>query len=189
MDPQTSEEKSLQHTCERAEDLDNATVINIHRIQQLPNDIAELAELARAEGYRLIDRLIDEFQSAQNTFSLPGEALFEARSARALVGIGGLNVDPYCAGGTTGRIRRMYVRNDHRGRGVGRLLIHAIESRARARFDELRLFTDKPAAAAFYLALGYDVVEDSGATHVKRLNVASSYGRGQSNEYSIERLP
>jgi GNAT superfamily N-acetyltransferase len=64
----------------------------------------------------------------------------------------------------------MYVRDDHRGRGVGRLLVNAIESHARASFDALRLFTDNPVAASFYAALGYAVVNDSDrATHRKML--------------------
>ena len=145
-------------------------MIAVNRVHQLPQGIDVLAREARAEGYRFVDRLIDEFHCAQNTFSLPGEALFEARSDGALVGLGGVNVDPYGASGATGRIRRLYVRRDQRGLGVGRLLMNAIELHARATFAELRLHTDNPDAASFYESLGYAAVADvPRVTHLKRL--------------------
>ena len=145
-------------------------MIAVNRVHDLPQDIDVLAREARADGYGFIDRLIDDFRRAQNTFSLPGEALFEARSDGALAGVGGINVDPHGASGATGRIRRLYVRSEQRGVGVGRSLMKAIESHARATFAELRLHTDNPDAASFYESLGYKAVADvPRITHVKRL--------------------
>lgn len=142
----------------------------VARIHAVPADIDELAALADGEGHRFVRRLIDEFASGRNTFRAPGEALFEARVTGRLVGLGGLNVDPYASDDEVGRVRHLYVHPDHRGRGIGRALIGAIEAHATRSFRRLRLFTEHEAAGRFYRALGYDAV-DAGreASHVKRL--------------------
>ncbi len=133
-------------------------MITVSGVNLLPNDFAELADRARSEGFRFIDRLIVDFNSAANTFSAPGEAFFEARNEGKLVGVGGLNRDPYAADGTVGRVRRVYVDPADRGKGIGVALMDAIEATARRSFRELHLFTDTVDAANFYSRLGYRVI-------------------------------
>lgn len=140
------------------------------RITHLPDDIQQLSALASGEGLRFVGRLIQDFRSGSNTFGGPGEALFEVRSAGKLIGIGGLNVDPYTPDGSIGRVRRMYVHPQHRGRGVGRALLDAIETHAVGRFDLLRLRTDSEAAGRFYVRAGFSaLVGVAQASHGKRL--------------------
>ena len=87
-----------------------------------------------------------------------------------LVGIGGLNIDPFDGTGTTGRLRRLYVDPTCRGRGMGKTLVRALEICAAQSFVTLRLFTDDAEAARFYLALGYSAVSSDGkASHQKIL--------------------
>ena len=78
------------------------------------------------EGYRFIQRLCDEWISGANRFSAPGEALFLAIADGRVVGVCGLNCDPYRHDPRTGRVRRLYVSRAHRRSGVGRALLEAV---------------------------------------------------------------
>ena len=145
-------------------------MVNVARIRTLPDDIENLAERAHWEGYRFIRRLIDEFESGANAFTHPGEALFEVRILGKLVGIAGLNIDPYVSGGSVGRVRRMYVHPGHRNHGIGTALIEAIEKHARGSFDLLQLRTDSDAASRFYASVGFVPLHGAAeASHAKRL--------------------
>ena len=107
------------------------------------------------EGSRFVRRLVDEWATGANRFDRPGEALFIARIGERLVGICGLNVDPYAAAANVGRVRRLYVLSAYRRLGVGRQLVLAVLQAARGRFDVLRLRTTNPAAARLYESLGF----------------------------------
>lgn len=67
--------------------------------------------------------------------------------------------------GRTGEIKRMYVPPEERGKGLSRLLLHALESEARALgIDRLVLETGvrQLAALALYERAGFSRVEPSG---------------------------
>jgi len=121
------------------------------------------------DGFGALDRLVDDYRDGANRFELPGEILLSAWASDDLVGVCGLNVDPYTDRDQTGRIRRLYVRRDARRRGIGRALVAAVESAAQANFNLLRLRTDDPNSAAFYVAQGYAEVDDPSASHEKAL--------------------
>ena len=115
---------------------------------------ALLAESEQA-GLRFVRRLVEEWAAGTNRFDRPGEALFVAQIDGRLVGVCGLNVDPYADAPGIGRVRRLYVLSAHRRLGVGRQLVAAVIEAARGRFDSLRLRTENPAAAEFYASLGF----------------------------------
>jgi len=72
-----------------------------------PNQ-AELALLvAESEqaGLSLVRKLVDEWRDGSNAFHRPGEAVFGARVDGRLVGVCGLNVDPYAGDDRIGRVR------------------------------------------------------------------------------------
>lgn len=71
----------------------------------LPDGIDEFARSARNEEFRLLDRLIGDHRSGDNVFARPGDVLTAVRENGRLVGIGGLNIDPFDGTGTTGRLR------------------------------------------------------------------------------------
>jgi GNAT superfamily N-acetyltransferase len=144
----------------------------VAEITVLPEDILALGQRARCEGFRFIDRLIEEFHSGANTFSAPGEVLFEVRDGGRLIAVGGLNRDPYVSGKRLGRLRRVYVDPDCRRQGVGKILLDAIECAAKTHFSELRLFTDSERAASFYASLGYAGVLD--VEHFSQVKALSS---------------
>jgi len=129
-----------------------------------------LREKSVAEGLSMLRRLQDHWLDGSNTFSKPGEAFFGVFVGAALAGVGGLNIDPYLAGGDSGRVRHVYVDPRFRRHSVGRLLLEAIVTRARSEFAVLNLRAPD-AACAFYEALGFKRVEgDQFASH--RLTLA-----------------
>lgn len=71
--------------------------MDIIRVTDLSEEIRELAKIASVGGYRNIETLVNEFDSGVNRFSKPGEALFGAYEATSILGIGGINIDPYFA--------------------------------------------------------------------------------------------
>ena len=115
------------------------------------------ALLAESEqgGLQLVRRLVEEWASGANRFDRPGETLFGAWVDGRVVGVCGLNVDPYTAEEGVGRARHLYVLSAFRRRGLGRRLIAAVIEAARGRFGKLRLRTANPEAARVYEAIGF----------------------------------
>jgi GNAT superfamily N-acetyltransferase len=139
--------------------------IKIARLHSLPAGLEYLRDEAAHHGFGLLDRLIADWASGANTFSRPGECLLGAFVDDGLVGIGGLNADPYSARTDIGRIRHLYVLDAWRHKGVGRALIDCLVREARGRFHELRLRTGTTGAAAFYARCGFGPVDDPSASH------------------------
>jgi GNAT superfamily N-acetyltransferase len=129
---------------------------NVERLSGVPSETLDvlLAESER-EGSRFVRRILDEWAAGTNRFDQPGEALFTARLGDRLIGVCGLNVDPYAAAANVGRVRRLYVLSAYRRLGVGRQLVLAVLQAARGRFDVLRLRTTNPEAARLYESLGF----------------------------------
>jgi GNAT superfamily N-acetyltransferase len=130
--------------------------VRIKRLTELPRAALAplLAESVQA-GWRFVARLADEWATGVNRFDLPGEVLFGGWAGRHLVGVCGLNVDPYAADPLDGRVRRLYVLAQFRRRGIGRRLVQAVLAAAAGRFVRLRLRTESPAAALFFERLGF----------------------------------
>jgi GNAT superfamily N-acetyltransferase len=150
-------------------------------IQQLrtpsAEDLATLIRLSEEEGYDFIRRLWDEYASGANRFDQPGEALFGAYGG-ALIGVGGLNIDPYQADARVGRVRHVYVAPSHRRSGAGRALLLAIIAAARGRFGALTLWTSNPHADALYRAVGFAPTEAfAKTTHALWLELRSQEQR------------
>lgn len=112
------------------------------------------------EGFAFLRRLIVNWNSGKNRFSSSGEMLLLAIVNKTVVGVGGLNIDPYADDPRIGRIRHVYVANEHRRRGIGRGLIVRLLRAARADFDEVRLRTDTVEGDRFYRALGFTTLPD-----------------------------
>ncbi|WP_082224456.1 GNAT family N-acetyltransferase [Pseudomonas trivialis] len=143
-------------------------VPSIRKLERLPAQIRMLEAQASAEGFRFLTRLITEWDDHANRFDQPGECLLGVFCEGQLVAIGGLNCDPYAPPGT-GRLRRVYVAPAVRGRNVGKALVQQLLEHARVQFQSVRLSTDTPEAAAFYLRCGFHQVADDTATHAKAL--------------------
>lgn len=121
---------------------------------------------AVAEGFRFLTRLIAEWESGANRFDQQGECLLGVFRNGRLIAIGGLSCDPF-AGPDTGRLRRVYVALASRGQNVGKALVQHLLELACEHFRVVRLSTDTPEGAAFYLRCGFQPIQDDYATHVK----------------------
>jgi GNAT superfamily N-acetyltransferase len=131
-------------------------MIAIERIDSLPIDrLGALATEAEATGFHGLSRLLSEWQAGRNRFDQPGEALFIATDNGRVVGVCGLNRDPYLGDPTVGRIRHLYVAVGYRRKRIGSRLVGGIVGAARGHFARLRLRTDNPDADAFHLCLGF----------------------------------
>jgi GNAT superfamily N-acetyltransferase len=120
-----------------------------------PERLAALLIDSERAGQRFVRRLVDEWASGVNRFDRPGEILLAAWRGHELVGVGGLNVDPYAGTARVGRVRHVYVLSTYRRLGIGALLVAEIIDAAQGRFGSLRLRTLNPDAAQLYERLGF----------------------------------
>jgi len=109
------------------------------------------------EGFKFVARLCEEWRSGANRFDAPGEGLFVAQNSTGIVGVCGLNRDPYVDDLAIGRVRHLYVSPSCRRQGIGRALVTTVTEAARIRFRMIRLRTT-PDAGSFYRALGFQCV-------------------------------
>lgn len=146
----------------------------VERLHALSADrVAPLISESEQAGLRFVRRLAEEWASGHNRFDRPGEALFGAGLDSLLVGVCGLNVDPYADDARVGRMRHLYVQTAHRRLGVGRQLVGAVVAAAHGPFTTLRLSTTNPAAARLYESLGFRRhAGDAHCTHVLELPAA-----------------
>lgn len=128
--------------------------------------IDDLRAEARGEGYNFLDTLVEDWASGANRFDGQGEILCGHLEDGLLVAVGGLNRDPFAGRADMGRIRRVYVRNSWRNRGIGRALVSALVDEARKSFASVRLRAENPGAARLYESLGFVPIENPDATHI-----------------------
>ena len=144
--------------------------IEITRLTSLPAGLETLRIESGREGFGFLDRLVADWTRGTNTFSGSGERLLGVFAGQRLVGVGGLNADPYVPGTDVGRVRHVYVLGAWRHGGMGWALIDRLVSDAGGFFSELRLRTATAGAAAFYVRCGFSRVDDPTATHSLRLD-------------------
>ncbi|MHC2836531.1 GNAT superfamily N-acetyltransferase [Bacillus sp. F9_6S_D1_P_5] len=89
-----------------------------------------LVQESKEEGFNFLKRLISEYENKINTFDKTGECLFGVFQGEKLIGIGGLNEDPYTETNKIGRVRRFYISKDYRRIGLGNLLLIRILNHA-----------------------------------------------------------
>jgi GNAT superfamily N-acetyltransferase len=144
----------------------------VQRVSETPTErLAALAVESERQGFGFVRRLVQEWDGGANRFDRPGEVLFVATTAGGeVVGVCGLNVDPYAGDPRTGRVRHLYVMVAHRRSGVGEQLVADVVEAARGRFDRLHLRVTNPTAARLYERLGFRRAGD-GRHHTHVLDV------------------
>lgn len=144
----------------------------IERLHELPVDaLGALVVESEQAGSTFVRRLVEEWVDGTNRFDRPGEALFGLWVDGQLVGVCGLNVDPYTDAARVGRVRHLYVLQAFRRHGAGRRLVNEVIEVGRSSFAVLRLRTTNPAAARLYEAIGFRPTHGSvvDATHILEL--------------------
>lgn len=138
--------------------------IALKRLDPETGDFHALLDESRQQGFWMLVRLLDDWESGANRFARRDETLLAAWRHGELAGVCGLNLDPYVATRNEGRVRHLYVASAHRRAGIGRLLLYAVIDKARRHFPALNLRAPRE-AFAFYQALGFARVEQEYATH------------------------
>ncbi len=109
--------------------------LEIQRIRSLPTqEFAEILAESKMAGFRAMERLITDWKTGANRFDRPGEALSIARKGAPqsgsgsdrILGVCGLNCDPYIDSSQIGRVRRLYVMQDNRRQGIGQILVNRV---------------------------------------------------------------
>jgi GNAT superfamily N-acetyltransferase len=144
----------------------------IERLDELRSErVDPLVGESEQAGLGFVRRLAEEWASGRNRFDRPGEAFFAATLGGRMVGVCGLNIDPYTSAPKVGRVRHLYVRLEYRHLGVGRQLVGEIIRVARDSFEHLRLRTSNPAAARLYERMGFRRCDGAAdCTHVMELS-------------------
>ncbi|WP_257391692.1 GNAT family N-acetyltransferase [Mesobacillus jeotgali] len=129
----------------------------IRQIKKLLDlELDDLVTQSKKEGFRFVERLINDYENGTNTFSNFGEALYGVFSGDgALVAIGGLNNDPFTSKRGIGRLRRFYVLKEYRRNGIGSLLVKRMMEEARNYYRILVLRTDTQQGDDFYASIGF----------------------------------
>ncbi|MCR2822114.1 GNAT family N-acetyltransferase [Lederbergia panacisoli] len=147
--------------------------MKIERVTSLEQyDLDLLIADSVSEGYKFIRKLVDEYAKWSNKFDKSGESLFVAKIDGEVIGVGGLNVDPYLNLPDVGRVRHLYVLRKNRGSGVGEKLLNTIIDEARKHFRVLRLSsTDNTVAENLYIKCGFSKVEGiNKASHIMEIS-------------------
>ena len=112
-----------------------------------PGYIALKAE-SIALHFNMLRWLEENWQRGENCFIAPGEKLLGAFLNGRLVGVCGLNRDPFSQQPRAGRIRHLYVSEKCRGLGIGKQLLTVVMADASIWFDFLNTHAPEAAAAA-----------------------------------------
>lgn len=133
-------------------------------VDELPDGFAALSGEARHEGHNHLDRLAQDWTSRKMRFDRPGERLLAGTVAEALVGVGGLSIEPDIPGGF--RMRRFYVRRASRRSGVARAIASQLMQSLPPGGRAVTVNAGGRGAAAFWEALGFSRTVAAGHTHV-----------------------
>ncbi|WP_141519852.1 GNAT family N-acetyltransferase [Bacillus wiedmannii] len=130
--------------------------IHIQQIEDLMiYEYDYLIEESKEEGFNFLIRLISEYENKINIFNKTGECLYGIFQGEKLIGIGGLNEDPYTENNKISRLRRFYIAKEYRRKGLGRLLLVRIISDAKKYFNIVVLNTDTVQGDKFYTSIGF----------------------------------
>lgn len=132
------------------------------------DSLSVLADDALQDNYRFVRRTIAQWHSNENRFDKDNEFLLGIKVNNEVIAIGGLNIDPYLSNPDIGRIRHVYVHRNHRGKGLGKLLLKSILERGVDSFEYLRLSTNNEIAANLYESLGFIKEDGVKCTHILR---------------------
>ena len=131
-------------------------LVTLSHIQNLHlNQLQSLIDNSKTEGYKMVQRLWDEYESGKNRFDTGGAILLAVYQDDVMIGIGGVHPDPYLNDPKIGRVRHVYVLPKHRRTGIGRQLISELIENSRATFHTLTLRTLTERGDKFYKSLGF----------------------------------
>lgn len=117
------------------------------------------------EGFKFISRLKNDWLNKTNRFDKANENLYEISLNNVIIGIGGINKNPYNENGNVGRLRHFYLLPNYRRKGIGRKFIQFILKESRMKYDKISLRTDTEVASKFYESLGFKKINSKYSSH------------------------
>lgn len=130
--------------------------MDIHFAEISPDSsgFVELRTQSMTEGLNMLRRLEENWLSGYNRFDRPGEKLIGAYVDRLIIGVCGLNVDPFTQETGVGRLRHLCVDTEWRKNRIGSALLNEILKDAGRWFDFIN--TNAPSSAfTFYERAGF----------------------------------
>jgi GNAT superfamily N-acetyltransferase len=125
----------------------------------MEHDMKELLIESQREGFFFLTKLVAEYKNDQNVFIKTGERLWGVYSEQSrLIGVAGLNQDPYSQYANVGRVRRFYISAQFRRKGIGKQLLKEVINYSESYYDSLVLYTDTDEAKLFYEQNGFKCV-------------------------------
>jgi GNAT superfamily N-acetyltransferase len=144
------------------------TSIHVERAtDRLPDEMRQLDEDARRDGYRMVAKLKREWDSDTNRFDREGERLLIAWVDGRIAGVGGMTRDPIDADAL--RMRRFYVHKSRRRLGIGRQLANELLGHAGLYHRSVVVNAGTANAPAFWEAIGFVADHRDGHTHILAL--------------------
>lgn len=142
-----------------------AVEIGVLELDEDASGLDTLAAASVSEEYVFLRRLQSEWRSGDNRFNKPGEFLLGATATGRVVGICGVNQDPYTTDLSVARLRHLYVEPGYRNNRIGFRLVEACLGSARLNFRKIRLRMARDDTEKFYCALGFVPADSNDASH------------------------
>lgn len=123
------------------------------------------------EGFQFLNRLEEDWINNINRFNGEGEGYFKLQVNNQVVGVGGINNNPFDqAEKRVGRIRRFFILKQWRNRGLGSELLSHIIKEFSSAYETIQLKTDNRNACLFYEKYGFNIIDnDENVTHELKL--------------------
>jgi GNAT superfamily N-acetyltransferase len=137
-----------------------------------PSDLdalRRLANVASAEGFGLLDRLVGKVEAGSVLFDDPRQFFLCVVEGGEIIGVGGVTPDPYVSDSRVGRLRHVYIHPNRRRLGLGAALVQELVRIAAAAYPTLRLRAETKGAGALYESLSFKQILDDSATHARVL--------------------
>lgn len=129
---------------------------NIKRIRKI-NSITLKSLISDSEDNNVsfVTNTVADWINGTNRFDKEGEFFLGAYINDEIVGMGGLNIDPYMDHVKTGRVRHLYVSSRFRRQKIGQQLMLEIIKNAKQYYEAIRLYTENKDAFLFYESFGF----------------------------------
>lgn len=135
-------------------------------LRVMANDVQPIIDESRIFGFNFINRLYSDWKSGANRFDDRGEQLAGLFEEGLLKAVAGLNRDPFTDDFSVGRIRHVYLLEEWRRLGFGRMLVEHLTYGVAHPFTTVRLRSSNRTASAFYEKLGFTKITYKYATHL-----------------------
>lgn len=134
--------------------------IKIENVTPNSNGFQELKSESIVFGFNMLRRLEENWLTNHNRFDKSGEKLSGAFNDGVLIGLCGLNHDPFTSQARTGRLRHLYVGIEWRRMHVGSLLLREVLNNSDRWFDVINT-NAPPSAFTFYERAGFIPLTDA----------------------------